>query len=102
MVCDWYVYSTLAYHSVLLEKDLRMPKILFPDYIIFVQANWQDIIDRLQKREISSKYEDIEFLKRVRKYYKKLFIGLDNVIEVDTTGRNSRDISNEILSKIDL
>ena len=98
VVCDCYIFSTIAYHEVLLKKKLSLPKLLMPDKIIFVTADWNVIDTRIKMRESSSKYEEISFLMKVNKKYDSLFSRMKNVINICTTNQNAEE-SIEILLK---
>ncbi len=85
VIADWYIFATLAYHSVLLNTKLELPKdLLLPDYVIYLTANWDVIDSRLESRTHRSKYEELLFLKKVHKQYLRLFKNLDQVIYLDT------------------
>ncbi len=99
VICDWYIFSTIAYHSILLNKELTLPDIFMPDKIIFVSAEWNEIEKRLNARESTSKYEDLEFLKNVYEQYVRILSPLSNVLKMDTTGKDSEHVVSEILEK---
>lgn len=85
VIADWYVYSTIAYHSVLLDRQIAAPHVLLPDIVIFVTASWEAVERRLGARAHRSKYEELGFLKKVASVYNDLFSAMPNVITVDTT-----------------
>lgn len=100
VVCDWYVYSTIAYHSVLMNKELKAPNILLPDNIIHVTADWKDIESRLNARSSRSKYENNGFLRKVSKKYQEIFSNFDNVIKVDTSSNSVNLILGSIKGRL--
>jgi dTMP kinase len=100
VVCDWYIFSTIAYHSVLLKRSLRIPRILMPDKLVYLSASTSQITSRLAKRKIKSKFEDLNFLEKVRLRYEELISGLNNVIEVNTTDKTVEDSAKQILEKL--
>lgn len=95
VVCDWYYYSTVVYHSILLQKELKQPKILEPDLIIYIDTDFEVIKDRLKQRANISKYEGFEFLKRVKAKYTSLFNSYKKVVRVN----GDSDLS-EIIIKV--
>lgn len=101
VVGDWYIYSTLAYHSVLLNKALKAPAdLLLPDNIIFISTDWKKIGARLKNRKTSSKYEDIEFLKKVKKQYERLFSALPRVKKINTANKKPDEIINNLVKQL--
>ena len=92
VVCVWYIHATVAYHSVLLDRDLNMNgHLILPNYIVYATADWKIIDQRLKARPEKSKYESIPFLKKVAAKYDELFHGRPNdVIKIDT-GKESLD-----------
>lgn len=98
VVADWYIFSTIAYHSVLLNKRFKIPKILMPDKIFYVYASIPEIEKRLSSRPIRSKYEEINFLQKVKSKYEELLTTYSNVQMIDTTG----NVIEESLKKIEL
>ncbi|MFH1178417.1 MAG: hypothetical protein V1711_01695 [bacterium] len=100
VVCDWYIYSTVAYHSVLLNTTLEVPRLLLPDNIVFVSANWDEIEKRLRDREIISKYEEIQFLKKVYGQYECLFTSVSNVIKIDSTNKDPKKVVEKLIKHL--
>lgn len=86
--CDWYYFSTIAYHSILLNKDLPIPKILEPDKIIYLSAKWDFIKERLEKKKSKDRYEGLDFLKKVDLKYKNILRNKSNVIYIDTSNKS--------------
>ena len=96
VVVDWYVYGTIAYHSVLMNKELKIPDdLLLPDNIIYVMASPESIQKRLNERPKIGKFEKIDFLKKVMKKYDSLLKNCKNVIKVDTTNQSINETKNE-------
>lgn len=100
VVCDWYVYSTIACHSILLGKELSVPVLLFPDNIIFVSADWNKIKKKLNARKTNSKYEDIDFLKNVHEHYEHLFSPLSNVVKINTTNKDPGKMVKKLIKQL--
>lgn len=90
VVCDQYIYSTAAYHCVILGKHLKIPrKILHPDTVIYLEASPQKIEKRIEKRGKRKRYEGKDFLPEVDKKYREyikninpIFINTENTIEM--------------------
>lgn len=101
VVCDWYVFSTIAYHSVLLNKQLRVPTILIPDKLIYLYATTEQIRTRLNARNVQNKFEDLDFLEQVKQKYEELFEHYPNIIRIDTTNKSISITVNELLQKIE-
>lgn len=98
VVADRYVFSTLAYHSLLMKQDLSLhlrilqseQKFLLPDVIVYVTASQPVICQRIAKRsqevpmqwygdKVSIEYNLIES-------YKRIFSLVDiPVLEIDMT-----------------
>ena len=100
VVCDWYVYSTVAYHSVLLKRDLTIPSILLPDLLIYLEADMNEVASRLNKRTVVSKFENINFLSDVKKKYSKRLLNIQNKYIIDTSSKPIGTTLQEILQKI--
>ena len=99
-----YIHSTIAFGAVNLGKDPFMPPgLLEPDQIIYVTADWNEIEARLQERgEERKAHENIPQLKKFAAIYERLFAGRDDVITVNTTGRNVDEVVKELLPKLNL
>ncbi|MFO7793244.1 MAG: dTMP kinase [Candidatus Saliniplasma sp.] len=78
VICDRYWGSTSAYQSasdeISLEytESIQMPFILEPDLTILFDIDPETALERISNRDIKSKYEKMEFLKKVRENYLKL------------------------------
>ncbi len=94
--CDWSYFSTISYHSVLMKKNLKEPKLLKPDVVIYLSADWEIIRKRLEAREQKSKYENIEFLKEVDIKYREILKDFKKVIYMDTSSGNTQAIVEKI------
>jgi deoxyguanosine kinase len=90
VVVDKYLYSTIAFHQVLLKQKLELPQdILLPDHIFFTTASKTTIEARLGKREQITAYEGLNFLTEVDEAYKKLFQSNPKVTIIDTSGKTT-------------
>ncbi|MFW5903944.1 MAG: dTMP kinase [Candidatus Saliniplasma sp.] len=78
VVCDRYWGSTSAYQAasdkIALEytESIQMPFLLKPDLTILFDIDPETALQRISDRNIKSKYEKMEFLKKVRENYLKL------------------------------
>jgi thymidylate kinase len=91
IVMDRYIYSTAAYHSVTLGKDLSLTKdLILPDYVIYVNASMAKIKERLEEREINTKYEDLSLLEQATTKFQGL-LEESNTLHVDTTDRTPEE-----------
>lgn len=101
VIADRYIYTTIAYHSLLLGKDIEAPKeLLLPDLIIRVTASWEAIEKRIKERKIKNPFEEINHLKKVAEKYDRIFGGLNNVITIDTTNKKPDESLAEISEKL--
>jgi len=101
VIADRYIYTTIAYHSVLFGRDIKIPEGLFlPDLIIRVTASWEVIEKRIKERKIKNPFEEIDHLKKVAEKYDKIFEGLNNVIRIDTTNKKPNESLDEISEKL--
>jgi len=87
VICDWYVFSTIAYHSVLLNKNLQLPNILMPDKLVYLSATRDQVKRRLEERQVKSKFEDLDFLEKVKLKYEELLSKYLTVLRIDTTNK---------------
>ena len=103
IICEWYAFSTSAYHSVLLGKDLNLPKIIIlPNLVIFLTCNMEEIKERLLLRKETNKYEQLSFLEKVRKQYPRLFKLYNNipVLTYDTGIKSSEQTSQNMVTDV--
>jgi len=94
VLCDRYTDSTLAYQSVQLENEIKNPmkwlkeisdkNIIIPDRTFLFLIDPEISINRIKNRDKKISFEEVSFLKKVDKYYKKLAT-TDRFITVDAT-----------------
>ena len=101
VVCDRYIYSTVVYHEVLLNRKLKIQNMALPDKIIYVSADWDVVKKRLPERKVKSRHERFDFLIKVKKKYDKLFSKMKNVIRIDTSKKSVDDIVKYLIKKCD-
>lgn len=98
VVCDWYVYSTIVYHSVLLNTKLPIPEeILTPTVIFHIKASIEIINGRLNARPSRNQYEEQGLLEKVAQKYDELFAKFANVYQIDTSATDETAVLENIL-----
>lgn len=85
VVVDRYIYSTVAFHTPLMEPERIIPSLTEPDHIIYVTASWDEIERRLSQRPKRKRSEYLPYLQKVAQEYNKLFAQHTNVIPIDTS-----------------
>lgn len=98
VVCDRYVYSTMAYHKAkgsCLRIDLNSLGIIKPDYTFLLTINEKIRAERLKQKIILTKADRVPKIPgsiphKMEKLFKKM-----NLIEIDNSGS-----LNETLNKI--
>jgi dTMP kinase len=98
VVCDRYIYSTIAYHRALgvsitdgLEKTVTQP-----DYAFCLQAKEEEIIKRIGQRKNLSAFDTaFDFQKKVYQEFKKFPLEF-----FDTTNLNVFESVERLLKKI--
>lgn len=86
VILDQYVYGTIAFHSVSLNKTLPLPHLLIqPKKIIYIYASWDEIEKRFTQRGKRSRLEKKEYLQTVDKVYRQLLSHNNSVVYFDTT-----------------
>lgn len=97
VVCDRYFHSTVAYQAAalegkvkfdpfewLLEENLRIS--LDPDVVFFLRVNPEVALRRVNARGSLSKFERLDFLRKVALNYDRLSKMYDNIIVVPSDG----------------
>jgi len=103
VICDRYIYSTIADHSVRLGRDIGIPQsLVFPDYILYTKSDLRTLKERLLKRDGKIKKGEIEFLDKVAQKMESLLRNRDNVLYLDTTNKNPEELIDLILRNISL
>jgi thymidylate kinase len=87
VIVDKYIYSTIAYHSVLLDRELPIPEdILIPDHTFYLTASMEEIDKRLNSREKRNKYEVPDLLMKADHTYKRILPTDTSFIDTTTLG----------------
>jgi len=106
-IVEKYFPATIVTHSVILERELKMPSnILLPDHIIYVSASPAELARRREAREKKGegthKYDNIDLLVKFDRAYQTFFEGMNNVINIDTTGRKPEQSFQELREQLEL
>ena len=107
VICDRYLFSSIAYqsigadHELVVELNRRFP---LPEFLIFVDVPVEECQRRLKMRDTQKDiYDDINSQRQVLEYYREsidLFKDTEmHVIHIDGT-RKPDEITNEIIKKI--
>jgi dTMP kinase len=91
VISDRYYLSTLAYQGYGKGLDIvKLEKLnkgiignIEPDLWIYIETPLDTAIERLKEREKMDKFENIRFLKRVKKGFEKLIKRKKNVVVLD-------------------
>lgn len=100
MLCDRYWGSTAAYQaandeiSLSFAEEVQLPWIIEPDITVLFDIDPDTALKRISGREHKSKYEILEFLKRVRENYLKL-AGKHNWKVIDA-GKGQEEVFSEV------
>ena len=73
---------------------------LVPDRIVRIRADWNEISRRLTERGKVSKYEELEFLKQVSLEYDRILSGMENLVELDSSGKTVAESVDELMSRL--
>jgi len=113
VLCDRYIYSSLAYQSSdeLSMKEImqinRYDDIIKPDYILFFRINMDTYRHRKKARneerelDVIEKKEDNFFLKAITNYGKALDCEWAKIIEIDAN-KSLEEVTSETLNIIDM
>jgi len=100
---DRYIHSTVVCRSTELGVNLEIPNnLLMPDTVIYLKASFEEIEKRLSSRPNRNAHENIGFLQKLAKKFEEYLVDFDSTIHIDTTGRDSIIVTNEIISNFKL
>jgi dTMP kinase len=95
VLCDRYYASTLAYQTALLEKRLKdpmrwlwsinQPIVIRPDITFFFQIDPEVSLERLSVRNGRSKFEKLDYLRKVDENYKKVEVKDSSFVRIDAS-----------------
>lgn len=101
VVVDQYVYCTVAFHTVSLNKKLKNPAPpITPKIIFYLTAPWNEIDRRLNERGKRKQLEELAYLQKVDKIYKQLFRSLSNVIYFNSESRNIEENTKLLITEV--
>lgn len=112
VLCDRYIYSSLAYQSndeLSMEEIMQINRyndIIKPDHIIFYRVNMDTYRIRKQNRSKERELDAIEnkpdefFLKTITNYGKALECEWSKIIEIDAN-KSLEEVTSETLNTID-
>lgn len=112
VLCDRYIYSSLAYQSndeLSIEEIMQINRyndIIKPDHIIFYRVNMDTYRIRKQNRSKERELDAIEnkpdefFLKTITNYGKALECEWSKIIEIDAN-KSLEEVTSETLNTID-
>ncbi|WP_354622944.1 deoxynucleoside kinase [Psychromonas sp. MME2] len=104
VVLDRYIFSTLAYQTIILEEDIVKQifdtlkitqNILLPEVIVFVKADAETINSRIETRGGTLQWygDAITQNNCVETAYKKIFQWFDiPIVEIDTSEKHGRSV----------
>lgn len=107
VICDRYLFSSIAYQSIGADSHLVMDlnsRFPLPEYLIFVDVPVEECQRRLKLRDSQKDiYDDMDYQKKVLQYYREsieYFKDSDmKVIHIDGT-KSPIEITKEIQSRI--
>ena len=89
---DRYVYSTSAFHSASLKRDIRLTSdFIAPKAVVYLTAPWEEIDARLAARGGRNRNENPEQMRELDMNYRKLFKDLPNVLYFANEGRSEKE-----------
>lgn len=101
VICDRYLFSSLAYQSVEcgFERVLSLNQFPFPQFLFFIDTPIEDCLFRIDKRKKGQElFEHKEFLTQVKQNYDKIFSSLPldvNLYVLDGT-KSKEEITHSI------
>lgn len=115
VVADRYIFSTFAYHSLLMRQDLSEhfrllqsePNFLLPDVVVYVTASQpvinQRIAHRSQEVPIQWYGDQVSLENNVSESYKRIFTLVDiPVLQIDTTNSNPEQAYSTLCNELNI
>ncbi|MBI2649800.1 dTMP kinase [Candidatus Woesearchaeota archaeon] len=103
-LCDRYYYSTIAFQSAqgldiqkLIEKNEQFRK---PDIAFILDVEPAIALERISYRQ-KEKFEQLEFMKKIRKNFLKLPKLLNDNIKVIDSSKSLKEVFNNIRKEVD-
>lgn len=104
VVLDRYFFTTVAYHSAKLGKNIdyildRMTTL--PDRIYYLTGDISELENRTRTTgQVNDRFHGVGLWEEVDKNYRRLFSHNPNVLVVDTTNRTIDQVYNQILTDV--
>lgn len=106
VICDRYYYSTIAFQHA---QGIDMEKVIFdnmsfrtPDITFILDLPAEIALERIGKRgEEKEKFEQLEFMKELRKNFLKLKDNLDDNIKIIDASESKKEVFERIKEGID-
>lgn len=115
LVADRYIFSTFAYHSLLMQQDLSYyfhlfqseQNFLLPDVVVYVTASQsvinQRIANRIQEVPIQWYGDKVSLEYNLSESYKRIFALVDiPVLEIDTTNSDPEQAYSILCHELDI
>ena len=104
ILCDRYYYSTIAFQSTqgmdierTLEENKNFRK---PDIAFILDVKPEIALERIKNRD-KEKFEQIEFMQKLRKNFLDLSIHLDDNIKIVDASKNPDEVFKDVKEEID-
>jgi len=104
VICDRYYYSTIAFQEtqgldidILIEKNKEFPK---PDIAFIMDVKPEIALERIKQRE-KEKFEQLDFMKKLRETFLELPKFLDDNIKIVDASKEKHDVFEEIKKEVD-
>ena len=104
VVCDRYYYSTIAFQStqgldvkLLVEKNKKFPK---PDAAFIMDVKPEIALERIKLRE-KEKFEQLDFMKKLRKKFLELPKLLDDKIIIIDASKEIHKVFEKVKKEVD-
>ncbi len=110
VICDRYVYSSLAYQltqGINLNYIMEINKFAkIPDVVIYLLVSVENALNRMDNRTNKEIFEKKEFLTKLINNYnliieKELFRPKLGYIIIDTNNKSIEEVNNEIIKKLE-
>jgi dTMP kinase len=110
VVCDRYYHSTIAYQTASLRRtglgdnfdwllDANTRISIRPDITFIIEVDPEISLDRIRNRSELSRFEKLDFLKEVKRNYRRLAKIDDSIIRVDGD-RTLEEVTEEVIGTI--
>ena len=104
VICDRYYYSTIAFQAtqgleieMLIQKNKKFPS---PDIAFIMDVKPEIALERIKKRE-KEKFEQLEFMNKLRDKFLELTKILDDNIKIIDASKELHDVFKDIKKEVD-